>query len=166
MACARQEGALACSSQEPCEERTITDPAFYLARELRARELTGLPGPTQGPPQFRRPPGFQSPGSRLVLATSRSVQLGQGGLPHEYVGTELGRRCGWGGRHCSQGMESSPVLRIGFPPVYQLWAQGIIQPPCASVSPSGKATGPTSWDYMSSSGESIRHSAWQERVAV
>lgn len=52
MVCARQEGALAYSSQEPCEERTITDPAFYLMRELRVRELTGLPGPTQGPHQF------------------------------------------------------------------------------------------------------------------
>lgn len=53
------------------------------------------------------------------------------------------------------------MLRNWIPTsVYQLRAQGIIHPPCASVPPSGKARTHV-MDYMSSSGESIQHNAWQ-----
>lgn len=150
--------------REPCEEGTIIDPTFYPMRELRVRELPGLPGRNSGASPVALPSWLPEPWLQACPCHVPACSVGIRRPPHRCVGTERGRSCGWGGR-CSQGTESSPVLKNWIPTsVHQLRAQGIVHPLCASVSPPGQATGPTSWDSVSSSGERIQHSAWQERA--
>lgn len=112
LVCARQEVVLTCSVQEPCEERTVIDPIFYLMREPRVRELVGLPAPHSGlaPHLFHFPSGFQSPGFQACPCHCLACQTGIRRPSPRYESTESGRRCGWCGQRCSQGTENGPVL--------------------------------------------------------
>lgn len=141
-----------CSLQQPGEERAVLDPIFL---------------PDEGTEGQRAPAAF-SPllrGWRRCLISSISLLASSALSSRPLLATWLWYiglmrpipqvcghriRCGWCGQCCSRGMERGPVLKNWIPTsVYQLWAQGMIRPFCASVSPFSKAT--VSWDYMSSS---------------
>lgn len=139
---ARQEVALACSLPEACEEGTIVGPTFHPMRELRVRELRGLPGHPQGPRQFHCPPGFRSRGSRPVPAASRSVPLGQGGPPAGVWAQNSGGAMGGVDNAAPRAWRGAQCSRIRFPPLFTSCGLRGLPILCASVYPPGKATGP------------------------